>query len=93
MIIFCSGLKIICIDKILRTKLLRQLMTFLTIQLLFDKLSHRGKMGTCDQEGNCDHLILVLILTLIGKKHNYAQYPPCKCKSLNNNTDSRVSFL
>jgi hypothetical protein len=38
--IFCSGVKIIFIDKILRIKLLRQLMTFLTVQLLFDKLSH-----------------------------------------------------
>jgi hypothetical protein len=38
--IFCSGVKIIFINKILRIKLLRQLMTFLTVQLLFDKLSH-----------------------------------------------------
>jgi hypothetical protein len=29
--IFCSGVKIIFIDNILRTKLLRQLMTFLTV--------------------------------------------------------------
>jgi hypothetical protein len=38
--ICCSGVKIILIDNILRTKLLRQLMTFLTVQLLFDKLRH-----------------------------------------------------
>jgi hypothetical protein len=38
--IFCSGVKTIFINKILRTKLLRQLMTFLTVYLLFDKLSH-----------------------------------------------------
>jgi hypothetical protein len=38
--IFCSGVKILFIDNILRTKLLRQLMTFLTVQLLFDKLRH-----------------------------------------------------
>jgi hypothetical protein len=37
--ICCSGVKIILIDNILRTKLLRQLMTFLTVQLLFDKLA------------------------------------------------------
>jgi hypothetical protein len=36
----CSGVKTIFIDKILRTKLLRRLMTFLTVQLLFEKLSH-----------------------------------------------------
>jgi hypothetical protein len=36
----CSGVKIILIDNILRTKLLRQLTTFLTVQLLFDKLRH-----------------------------------------------------
>jgi Na+/glutamate symporter len=38
--ICCSGVKIILIDNILRTKLLWRLMTFLTVQLLFDKLSH-----------------------------------------------------
>jgi hypothetical protein len=38
--ICCSGVKIILIDNILRIKLLRQLMTFLTVQLLFDKLRH-----------------------------------------------------
>jgi hypothetical protein len=38
--ICCSGVKIILIDNILRTKLLGQLMTFLTVQLLFDKLRH-----------------------------------------------------
>jgi hypothetical protein len=38
--ICCSGVKIILIDNILQTKLLRQLMTFLTVQLLFDKLRH-----------------------------------------------------
>jgi hypothetical protein len=38
--ICCSGVKIILIDNILRTKLLRQLMAFLTVQLLFDKLRH-----------------------------------------------------
>jgi hypothetical protein len=47
----CSGVKIILIDNILRTKLLRQLMTFLTVQLLFDKLRHAFLVllfcGTC----------------------------------------------
>jgi hypothetical protein len=36
---FCSVVKIIYIDKIVRTKLLWQLMTFVTVQLLCDKLS------------------------------------------------------
>jgi hypothetical protein len=38
--ISCSGVKIILIDSILRTILLRQLLTFLTVHLLFDKLRH-----------------------------------------------------
>jgi hypothetical protein len=42
--IFCSGVEIIFIDNILRTKLIRQLMTFLTVQLLFDKLRHTSLM-------------------------------------------------
>jgi hypothetical protein len=38
--VFCSEVKTILIDKILRTQLLWRLMTLLTVQLLFDKLSH-----------------------------------------------------
>jgi hypothetical protein len=38
--ILCSGVKTLFIDKILRTKLLWRLMTFVTVQLLCEKLSY-----------------------------------------------------
>jgi hypothetical protein len=65
--ICCSGVKIILIDNILRTKLLRQLMTFLTVQLLFDKLRHTVLMllfcRTYLTRNFFQHTVLSLCLT------------------------------
>jgi hypothetical protein len=107
--ICCSGVQIILINKILRTKLLRQLMTFLTVQLLFDKLRHTFLMllfcRTYLTRNFLKHTLLkIKIIKKIKKfkqsKNNYiqgvAQLTPQRkltCADSNNITGKTDSFF